>query len=282
MIGVDLIGPFKASSRNGNCYCLTATDFFTKWVEAIPIQDKTAAATSQALMDIFHTHGALEVILTDQGREFWNKVNQILFEKWGAKHRITSAYHPQTNGLDERTNQTLKRAIGKSLDWHQERWEDNLTYGWEPRLSSEITGDIPPLVEVDGIDEDTVADYLQARAEKDEEVFDKVRLNVEKAQEKQRETYRRRIKKGSKRFKILPGMEVLKKAERKRGRLGRTMDPDWPTQYRVTEVRDNNLVQLGDLGWPPAEDPDTLCLSEASAEKITSWPAPWRSCVPSA
>ncbi|KAJ8396529.1 hypothetical protein AAFF_G00018350 [Aldrovandia affinis] len=104
--------------------------------------------------------------------EFWNKVNQILFEKWGAKHRITSAYHPQTNGLDERTNQTLKRAIGKSLDGHQEQWEDNL----------KITGDIPPLVEVDGIDEDTVADYLQARAEKDEEVFDKVRLNAEKAQ----------------------------------------------------------------------------------------------------
>ncbi|KAJ8412056.1 hypothetical protein AAFF_G00143230 [Aldrovandia affinis] len=120
-------------------------------------------------------------------------------------------------------------------------------YGREPRLSSEITGDIPPLVEVDGIDEDTVADYLQARAEKDEEVFDKVRLNVEKAQEKQRKTYRRRIKKGTKRFKILPGMEVLKKDERKRGRLGRTMDPDWPTQYRVTEVGDNNLVQLETL-----------------------------------
>lgn len=38
MLGVDLIGPFKASSRNGNRYCLTATDYFTKWVEAIPIQ----------------------------------------------------------------------------------------------------------------------------------------------------------------------------------------------------------------------------------------------------
>lgn len=55
---------------------------------------------------------------------------------------------------------------------------------------------------------------------------------MEKAQEKQRETYRRRIKKGTKRFEILPGMDVLKKDERKRGRLGRTMDPDWPTQYR--------------------------------------------------
>ncbi|KAJ8412057.1 hypothetical protein AAFF_G00143240 [Aldrovandia affinis] len=88
----------RSLRRNGNRYCLTATDFFTKWVEAIPIQDKTAAATSQALMDIFHTHGAPEVILTDQGREFWNKVNQILFEKWGAKHHLCLPSPDQRTG----------------------------------------------------------------------------------------------------------------------------------------------------------------------------------------
>ena len=31
----------------------------------------------QALMDIFYTHGAPEVILTDQGHEFWNKVKYL-------------------------------------------------------------------------------------------------------------------------------------------------------------------------------------------------------------
>ncbi|XP_059918084.1 uncharacterized protein K02A2.6-like [Gadus macrocephalus] len=80
----------------------------------------------QAMMDIFYTHGSPEVILTDQGREFWNKVNKSLFEEFGVKHRITSAYHPQTNGLDERTNQTLKRSFGKTRDGQQERWEDKL------------------------------------------------------------------------------------------------------------------------------------------------------------
>ncbi|KAJ8352282.1 hypothetical protein SKAU_G00237580 [Synaphobranchus kaupii] len=244
MIGVDLIGPFKASSK-GNRYCLTATDFFTKWVEAIPIKEKMAVATSQALMDMFYTHGAPEVVLTDQGREFWNKVNQTLFENFGVKHRITSAYHPQTNGLDERTNQTLKRAIGKTLDGHQERWEDKLKeivfahnscvhastryspyrlmYGREPRLLSEITGDLPE-VEVADPDADDVEKYIQARAEKDGETFDKVRANVAKAQGRQKEAYQRRTKKGTKRFNISPGMEVLKKDERKRGRPGRTMD----------------------------------------------------------
>ncbi|KAG5277193.1 hypothetical protein AALO_G00114740 [Alosa alosa] len=73
MIGVDLSGPLRKSSK-GNTFCLTATDFFTKWVEARPIVRRCADATSQALMGIFMSHGVPEVILTDRGREFCNKV----------------------------------------------------------------------------------------------------------------------------------------------------------------------------------------------------------------
>ena len=43
----------------------------------------------------------------------------------------------------------------------------------------------------------------------------KFQLNVEKAQEKQQEAYRRRTKKGTKRFKVLPGMEVLEEGREK-------------------------------------------------------------------
>ena len=52
---------------------------------------------------------------------FVNAVSRYLFEKTGVDHRISSAYHPQTNGLNERTNQTLVKSLIKlsfsTTDW---------------------------------------------------------------------------------------------------------------------------------------------------------------------
>ena len=37
---------------------------------------------------------------------------------------VTSAYHPQTNGLDKRTNQTLKLRLAKLVNEQQDNWDD--------------------------------------------------------------------------------------------------------------------------------------------------------------
>ena len=50
--------------------------------------------------------GIPSIITTDQGKEFYNKVNAELMNVFGIDHRLTTAYHPQANGLDERYNQT--------------------------------------------------------------------------------------------------------------------------------------------------------------------------------
>ena len=43
----------------------------------------------------------------------------------GIEHRISSPYHPQTNGLDECTNQTLTRALTKFSE-AKENWDENI------------------------------------------------------------------------------------------------------------------------------------------------------------
>ena len=63
-------------------------------------------------------------MISDQGREFVNSVSEHLFRLTGTKHKITSAYHPQTNGLCERMNQTLEKALLKMVNEKQNNWDD--------------------------------------------------------------------------------------------------------------------------------------------------------------
>ena len=41
------------------------------------------------------------MIITDQGRAFHNQFNAELMSVFGIKHRMTTQYHPQANGLDK-------------------------------------------------------------------------------------------------------------------------------------------------------------------------------------
>ena len=55
-----------------------------------------------------------------------NRVNAVLFQMTGTEHRISTAYHPQTNGLVERYNQTLQRSLIKLCNDKQNYWDDLL------------------------------------------------------------------------------------------------------------------------------------------------------------
>ena len=73
------------------------------------------------VLSIFtYRHGAPKSILTDQGREFVNSTSEHLFYLTNIKHKMTSAYHPQCNGLIERYNQTLQRSLLKLVSEKQD------------------------------------------------------------------------------------------------------------------------------------------------------------------
>ena len=68
-----------------------------------------------------------KVLISDQGREFVNEVKKEMLALTGTEHRITSAYHPQTNGLTERFNQTLQTALLKVVNESQNDWDYHLS-----------------------------------------------------------------------------------------------------------------------------------------------------------
>ena len=66
------------------------------------------------------------MVISDQGREFVNQVEMELLGLTGTEHRIATAYHPQTNGLTERFNQTLQSALLKVVNDTQSDWDYHL------------------------------------------------------------------------------------------------------------------------------------------------------------
>ena len=62
---------------------------------------------------IIYKHGYPEVLQSDRGTHFVNRVIEDLTEKFRIKHCLSSPYHPQTNGLVERFNQTLCEKLAK-------------------------------------------------------------------------------------------------------------------------------------------------------------------------
>lgn len=51
-IGIDFIGPISPPSHQGNSYILTISDYFTKFVEAVPLPNKLASGVAAALFKV--------------------------------------------------------------------------------------------------------------------------------------------------------------------------------------------------------------------------------------
>ena len=107
------MGPLTIT-RRGNRYIVTAIDYFTKWPIAKALKEATAKAVSKFIYQkIICEHGCLEVLQSDRGTHFVNRVIEDLTGKFRIKHHLSSPYHPQTNGLVERFNQTLCEKLAK-------------------------------------------------------------------------------------------------------------------------------------------------------------------------
>ena len=123
-IGIDIVGPLPRTT-GGNRYIVIATDYLTRWAEAKALKRKTEAEIVKFLInEIFLRHGAPNQILSDQGREFSNKLVKAVCEKFNSLKSFTSSYHPQCNGAVERLNRTLVAKLacickGVWYDWDE-------------------------------------------------------------------------------------------------------------------------------------------------------------------
>lgn len=89
-------------------------------------------------------HGSPRVVISDRGRQFTADVVEEL-RLCGSHYRHSTPYHPQTNGLSERTNRTLTNMLAMYVSSDHKNWDGVLpfiTYAYNT-AKHEMTGYAP-------------------------------------------------------------------------------------------------------------------------------------------
>ena len=123
--GIDFMGPFPPSFRNE--YILVAVDYVSKWVEAIATPTNDSKVVIKFLKkNIFTRFGVPRALISDGGSHFCNKYLEAVLKKYSVKHRVTTPYHPQANGLAEVSNRELKQILEKTVNASRKDWSIKL------------------------------------------------------------------------------------------------------------------------------------------------------------
>nr|XP_047129408.1 uncharacterized protein LOC124809380 [Hydra vulgaris] len=113
-VGVDLCSlPKNPEGYVGIC---VVVDYFSKWIEAKPIYNKSAEEVSRFLYELICRHGCASIQINDQGREFCYKVFENFLSFTGTCNFITLAYHPQAYGLVEKAIRIIQCSMLKVLN----------------------------------------------------------------------------------------------------------------------------------------------------------------------
>ena len=110
-VHVDLVGPLPTSAE-GYTHLLTVVDRTTRWPEVLPLHSTSAEAVADSFLHGWVARfGVPKEITTDRGTQFTSAVWKSVCKQLGAEHILTTAYHPQSNGMVERFHRQLKEAL---------------------------------------------------------------------------------------------------------------------------------------------------------------------------
>ncbi|KAL0303544.1 UNVERIFIED_CONTAM: Retrovirus-related Pol polyprotein from transposon.6 [Sesamum radiatum] len=75
---------------------------------------------------IIRRFGMPRAIISDRGTHFCNKMVSALLKKYNVTHRVSTAYHPQTNGQAEISNREIKSILEKTVNPNRKDWSTRL------------------------------------------------------------------------------------------------------------------------------------------------------------
>ncbi|GBC06766.1 hypothetical protein RclHR1_07020009 [Rhizophagus clarus] len=259
-VGMDIVGPLP-QTKDGNKYIVVATEYLTKWPEARAIPDaKATSVVSFFYEDIICRHGCPKEILTDRGTHFVNDMLNSLCDKFGVKHRLSTAYHPQTNGLVERFNRTLCETLAKFANENKNDWDlyvstalfayrtrkHNTTrhepfylmYGRETILPIEFKVATSAMLNIGNDEQEDLLNRVRMISGRMAEERLVTQDRIYDQQQRQKQKYGKNIKEQY--YKIGDLVLLYKSHLRERKKL----EERWTGPYYIYEVRENGVYKL--------------------------------------
>ena len=122
VLEVDLVGELPRS--NGYSHILTACDYISRYLFAIPLRKPDTKSVVDALLDIFTKHAYVpKHIITDKSSAFTSQVIAELMDKAGIKVSHATIKHAQTTEMIERSHQRLKQILKINVSADRPQWD---------------------------------------------------------------------------------------------------------------------------------------------------------------
>ena len=249
-IAMDIVGPLPCSN-SGKRYILVVCDYATRYPEAIPMSSIDANHIAEELVKLFARVGVPQEILTDQGTNFTSQLLQEMYRLLCIKPIRTTPYHPQTDGLVERFNHTLKAMLRKSATDEGKDWDKLIPYllfayrevpqaltGFSPfelLYGCHIRGLLDILREsweASSKSSESIVSYILDMQEKLAKLREVVQENLEEAQSVQKAWYDRHARERE----FQPGKQVLILLPTSTSKLLAEWQGPYPVEKRVGKV----------------------------------------------
>ena len=117
------------TTLNGNQYVAVFSEYLTKWVEVFAIPNQRAETIARLFVEqVICRYGVPSRLLSDRGSNFLSDLMRQVCRIMGVKKVNTTAYHPQTDGLVERFNRSLREMLAKYGRHYGAEWDRHLPY----------------------------------------------------------------------------------------------------------------------------------------------------------
>ena len=149
-----MIGQIYPPSSKGHKFILVATDYFTMWVEAIPLKKVTSANMIDFVKEhIIYRFGIPQTITIDQGTMFTSGEFDEFAIGMGIKVLNSSPYYAQANGQAEASNKGIIKLIKWKIEENPRKWHTLLNEAlWSYRMACHGSTKVSPYQLVYGHD----------------------------------------------------------------------------------------------------------------------------------